>query len=82
MNLPQKKSFHFAADITKYDNRNNLIKASFDINHCVQMKKKTIEIILNLAVHNSEKLFSFEKQTFKKLLRLTLLENYIIFNDN
>ena len=52
-----KDSFHFTAEIIKYDNSSNLVMASFDIKSLFTNVplKDTIEVILNLAFRDSDK---------------------------
>ena len=76
-----KDTFSFVQEITNYNN-SNYIMASFDIVSLYTNIPihETIDLILDLAFCNREMFSGFNKVQFKKLLEISLLDTYFIFN--
>ena len=76
-----KNSFSFVEEITDMPN-NSYYMASFDIKSLYTNVpiKETINIILDLAFPANDLFQKFDRASFKKLLEITLLDSYFVFN--
>ena len=77
-----KNSLDFVNFIWDTNGSNNLVMASFDITSLFTNLPiiETINIILNLTFNDNRYFHGFTKEQFTKLLNLTLLDLYFIFN--
>lgn len=78
-------TFEFVNFINNHPTNDKYVMASFDITSLYTNVpvKETINIILNLAFDNNtnNKYCNFSKDQFSKLLNLTLLDSYFLFNE-
>ena len=77
-------SFEFVKFINDHPCDNKYIMASFDIISLYTnvSVKETTDIILYLAFNNNNKFCNFTQTQFYKLLNLTILDSYFLFDEN
>ena len=77
-----KDSFSFADEISKFDNANGLVMASFDIQSLFAdiPLDETINICTHSILYNNVSFFSLSNDKFKKILQLAVKEAFFIFN--
>ena len=78
-----KDSFSFADEISKFDNANGLVMASFDIQSLFTNipLDETINICADSIYANNGSFFSLSIDKFKKFLQLAVKDVLFIFND-
>ena len=78
-----KDSFSFADEISKHQNSDNLVMASFDVKSLFTNipLEETIDIIANSLYSENNSFLSFPINQFKKLLSFAVKNTLFLFND-